>query len=162
MESIAEENEQQREVGTNRLFLPLAHRMGHTELVDAVATIVASLPEPERQSAIIFAESYAPAAALERLGEDLPPVFSGHNNYHLWGPPADEPGLVIAVGFEPEQLRPFFADVDVVHRTECHWCMGWRQEAPIALARSPRRPFAEAWPELRRYGMPARKLFLLR
>jgi hypothetical protein len=161
MESLAEENEQQREVGTNRLFLALAHRMGHAELVEAVTTIVASLPQPERQNAVIFAESYAPAAALERFGDDLPPVYSGHNNYHLWGPPPEEPALVIAVGFEPEQLRPFFAEVEVVHRTECHWCMGWRQDAPIALARSPRRPLAEAWPELRRYGMPARKLFLL-
>jgi len=161
MEALAEENEQQQEVGTNRLFLPLAHRMGHDELVEAVAAVVESLPEPEREHAVIFAESHAPAAALERMGGDLPPVYSGHNNYHLWGPPEAEPRLVIAVGFEPEQLRPFFAEVEVVHRTGCHWCMGWRQDAPIALARAPRRPLAEAWPELRRYGMPARKLHLL-
>jgi hypothetical protein len=160
MESLAEENEQQREVGTNRLFLPLAHRMGNEEVVEAVARVFASLPAAQRENAVILAESYAPAAALEWLGDDLPPVYSGHNNYHLWGPPAEEPELVIAVGFEPEQLLPFFAEVEVVHRTECHWCMGWRQDAPVALARAPRRPLADVWPELRRYGMPARKLYL--
>jgi 4-amino-4-deoxy-L-arabinose transferase-like glycosyltransferase len=161
MESLAEENEQQREVGTKRLNLPLAHRMGNEEVVEAVARVFASLPAAQRENAVILAESYAPAAALEWLGDDLPPVYSGHNNYHLWGPPAEEPELVIAVGFEPEQLLPFFAEVEVVHRTECHWCMGWRQDAPVALARAPRRPLADVWPELRRYGMPARKLYLI-
>jgi hypothetical protein len=162
MALLAEENEQQREVGASRLFLPLAHRMGSEELVEAVAGVVGALSPAEREGAVILAESYAPAGALERLGAGLPPVYSGHVTYHLWGPPVEEPGLVVAVGFEPEQLRPFFADVEVVGRTRCHWCMGWRQDAPIVLARAPRRPLADAWPELRRYGLPARKLHLLR
>jgi hypothetical protein len=162
MALLAEENEQQREVGENRLLLTLAHRMGSEELVDAVTAVVEALPASERAQAVILAESYAPAGALERLGVGLPPVYSGHVTYHLWGPPMEEPGLVIAVGFEPEQLRPFFAEVEVLRRTRCHWCMGWRQDAPIALARAPRRPLADAWPELRRYGLPARKLYLLR
>ena len=161
MEFLAEENEQQREVGTSRLFLPLAHRMGHGELVEAVAAVVAKIPRPELERAVILAESYATAAALEQLGGELPPIHSGHNNYYLWGPPASDPQLVIGVGFEPEQLRPFFAEIEVMHRTRCHWCMGWRQDLPIVLARAPLKSLSEAWPELRRYGMPARKLYLI-
>ena len=162
MQALGEENEQQREVGTSRLLLPLAHRMGHDELVEAVETVVAGLPASERAGAVVLAESYAPAAALERYGgPELPPVHSGHVTYHLWGPPAGEPTVVVAVGFEPEQLAPFFDEVEVVHRTRCTFCMGWRQDAPIALARAPRQSWEEAWPALRRYGAPARKLHLM-
>jgi hypothetical protein len=38
--------------------------------------------------------------------------------------------------------------------------MGWRQDYPIALARGPRRPLAELWPELREFF--PRKTYLLR
>jgi hypothetical protein len=114
---IGEENEQQAEVGTGRLFLPLAHRMGHEELVDAVASVVATIPEHQRSRTAILAESYGPAAAIERMGAGLPPVYSGHNNYYLWGPPVLEPEVVIAVGFEPEQLLRHFVEVEVSQRT---------------------------------------------
>jgi 4-amino-4-deoxy-L-arabinose transferase-like glycosyltransferase len=161
--AAGEENEIQREVGTALLLLPLAHRRGSEELAEEVSRVYAGLDPSERERAVILAESYATAGAIELLGgAGLPPVYSPHNSYYLWGPPETEPGLVIAVGFEPEQLAAYFDRVEVVARAACRYCMGWRQEMPIALARAPRRPLREAWPELRRYGYPVRKHYLLR
>jgi hypothetical protein len=68
---------------------------------------------------------------------------------------------VIAVGFEPEQLAPWFADVEVVARNPCEFCMGWRQAMPIAIGRRPKRSLADGWPELRRFGNSIRKHYLL-
>lgn len=160
--ALGEENEIQREVETAPLLLPLAHRLGSEEVVAEVEAAVARLEPEELDGAVILAESFSPAGALELLGSpDLPPVFSAHNAYFLWGPPPTEPRLVVAVGFEMAQLTPYFARVELAANATCSNCMGWRQETPIALAREPRRPLSEAWPELRRLGLSARKLFLL-
>jgi hypothetical protein len=92
----------------------------------------------------------------------LPPAYSPHNSYFLWGRDADlSPRLVIAVGVGEEQLRAAFGDVEQVAVLRCVYCMGWRDNVPIRVARSPKRPLREVWPELRRYGLPARKLALL-
>ena len=58
------------------------------------------LPAAERARAVILTANYAEAGALELLGGDLPPVFSGHNGYWDWGPPADGStvGIVVAGG----------------------------------------------------------------
>ena len=82
-------------------------------------------------------------------------------NGYFWGPPSFDPEFVIAVGFEPEQLAPLFERVDVVARVPCRYCMGWRQNVPIAIAGAPRRSLREVWPELRHYGYSLRKVFLL-
>jgi len=51
--------------------------------------------------------------------------------------------------------------VRLVARTECRYCMGWRRDVPIVIARWPRRSLRESWPASRRFGLPARKLYLL-
>lgn len=160
---IGDQNDIQREVGTAPLLLPLAHRMGSEELVDLVSRVHADLPPARREGAVILASGYAGAGALELLGgADLPPVYSPHVTYYFWGPPPTDSELVITVGYEPEQLAAYFERIDVVERAPCEYCMGWRQDVPIALATGPRRSLREAWPELRLYAMQARKLYLLR
>lgn len=67
---------------------------------------------------------------------------------------------MIALGYEPEQLASHFESFQVVARAPCAYCMGWRQDYPIAVARRPLRPLAELWPELREYF--PRKTYLLR
>ena len=160
--ALGEENEIQREVGQALLLLPLAHRMGSRELVDAVGRVHAALPPEERRDAILLTEGYPSAGALELFGgTNSPPVYSPHNNYFLWGPPPADHGTVIAVGFEPEQLQAWFARVEVIARNPCRYCMGWRQQMPIALARDPRRSLHDEWPALRRFGATIRKQHLL-
>ena len=132
------------------------------EEIEEIVNPTAQSTAADQKRAIILAESYAPAGAIELLGDaDLLPVYSPHNTYYLWGPPAREPAVVITVGFEPEQLTGYFDSVEVVARAACRYCMGWRQDLPIGLARTPLRTLGEMWPELRRYGYPIRKRYLL-
>ncbi len=46
---------------------------------------------------MILTANYGEAGALELLGTDLPPVFSGHNGYWDWGPPSDGSRVAIVV-----------------------------------------------------------------
>ncbi len=133
-------------------------------MVALVSRVVADLDldAGQRERAVILASGYSPAGAIELLGgSELPPVYSPHNNGYLWGPPKIEPDLVVAVGFEPQQLAPYFGRVDIIARAPCRYCMGWRQNVPIAIATEPKRPLREAWPELRHYGYSLRKVFLM-
>jgi hypothetical protein len=160
--ALGEENEIQREVGQAKLLIALAHRMGSRELVETLSQVHAELAPEEQQSAIFLTEGYPSAGAIELFGgPELPPAYSPHNNYYLWGPPPEVHGPVITVGFEADQLEPWFEDVEVVARNPCELCMGWRQNMPIAIARRPRRSLRDGWPELRRFGNTIRKRYLL-
>ena len=51
-----------------------------------VARVYRSLPADERSQAVIAAQNYGEAAAIEFLGRSPSlPVISGHNQYFLWG-----------------------------------------------------------------------------
>jgi hypothetical protein len=67
------------------------------ELVASVQSVVDELPAAERERAVILTANYGEAGALEILGGDLPPVFSGHNGYWDWGPPPAGSSLAIVV-----------------------------------------------------------------
>lgn len=88
-------------------------RFGWEELAAAAAKAVAALPVAERSACVILAGNYGHAGALEYWAEryGLPSVYSGHNNYWLWGPPPLMTGTVIAVGFDPGDLTEAFAEV---------------------------------------------------
>ena len=160
--ALGGENEIQREVGTSQLLIALAHRLGSQELADAVTRVHAGLAPGDREGAVVLAESFGTAPAVELLGgEELPPVYSPHSSYFVWGPPPPESTVVITVGFEPEQLAAWFAEFEVLARAPCRYCMGWRQDLPIAVARRPLRPLRDVWPELPGYGYPLRKRYLI-
>jgi hypothetical protein len=116
---------------------------------------VAELLAPaERDRAVILAPSYGQAGAIELLGRgrDLPPVYGFQNSYFHWGPPPDETNVAIILGpFSEEGVRWYFEEVELARIHDCDWCMPWRDEIPIWLARRPRLPFREIWPELKHY-----------
>ena len=59
-----------------------AEMIGWPALVDAVGRAVA-----DSGAALVVTANYGEAGALEWYGSDVP-VFSGHNGYAAWGPPA--------------------------------------------------------------------------
>lgn len=138
-----------------------ADRLGWNDLVDAVEAAVQTLSDEERRKAILFAPGYGQAAPLEVLGgkRGFPPVYSAHNNYFFWGPPPDPVEVAVVLGFrgsgdppEPhEDLRQFFDEIELFRVHDCEWCMRWRDEMPIWIARRPKKPMADVWPELKRY-----------
>lgn len=134
------------------LALPqwFADRLDWPDYVHAVENAVASLPEEERQRAIILTRYYAGASALELLGQGLPPVYSLHNAYHSWGPP-ERFDVAVALQFSQSELALYFEDVAQIGEFQCTWCRQWRRPTPIFAVRNPRRPIDEIWPEVANY-----------
>lgn len=132
----------------------LADRLGWEQLVDDVAAVAAQMDATERKGAIILAPTYGQAGALELLGRgrNLPRVYSSHNSYSHWGPPADPVDAAIVLGpFEEDAVGQFFDDVKLAGVHDCDWCMTWRDRTPIWLARSQKVRFADVWLRLKHY-----------
>ena len=134
----------------------LADRFGWEELVAQVSDIVAALPQEQRRRALILAPSYGHAGALELLG-DLPPVVSGQNTYHMWGRELSAglaDGPLIALGARRDDLESLYDDVQQVGIYECDYCMNWRNDMVIYVARQPKlsaSEFEEAWELFKHY-----------
>jgi 4-amino-4-deoxy-L-arabinose transferase-like glycosyltransferase len=82
----------------SELYPESAEQVGWPELVDTVTAAADSLTAEEREHTVILAVNYGEAGAIEVLGEDLPPTYSGHNGFADWGPPPDEATSTILVG----------------------------------------------------------------
>ena len=137
----------------------LADRFGWEELVAQVAAIYENLPTSEQRRTLILAPSYGHAGALELLGEpyELPPVVSAHNTYHMWGRELSgrlADGPVIVIGSNRNDLESFFDDVQQVGIYQCDYCMNWRNDMPIYVARQSKltaSEFEEAWEGFKHY-----------
>jgi 4-amino-4-deoxy-L-arabinose transferase-like glycosyltransferase len=131
----------------------LADRFGWESLVATIADIYRALPEEERQQAAIVMGNYGQAGAIDVLGPiyGLPHAWSGHNNYWLWGPPPNNPAVLIVTGIPRALLEQRFASVEEVGRTRCRWCRPDENDRGIFLCRRPQRPLAELWTELKHY-----------
>jgi len=81
----------------NDIYGETGEQLGWPELVETVERAVADLPADQRERTVILTANYGQAAALELLGSGLPPVYSGHNAYARWGPPAADRTAVIVV-----------------------------------------------------------------
>lgn len=138
-----------------RTALPqwLSDRVEWEQLVDDVADAVATLRPEERRGAIIVAPSYGHAGAIELLGRgrDLPPVYSPHNNYFLWGPPPDPVDTAIVIGVPRERVEQVYSTVELFRAHECEWCTPWRDDMPIWIARGQKLDFREIWPRFRSF-----------
>jgi hypothetical protein len=65
----------------------------------------------QRARTTILAGNYGEAGAIERYGpaDGLPHVYSGANNFWIWGPPPAADSAAIAVNVDPALLRRVFA-----------------------------------------------------
>jgi Dolichyl-phosphate-mannose-protein mannosyltransferase len=71
--------------------------IGWPELVESIHATLDSLPADQRARAVVFTRNYGQAGALEWYGLQRP-VFSGHNAFAAWGPPAEDAVPVIVIG----------------------------------------------------------------
>ena len=130
-----------------------ADEYGWPDLARQVQSVYQGLPDGERGSAMIPAENYGEAGALDLYGPGpgLPQVVSPHLTYYYWAPGRMAPQTVIAVGYSEDQLRPLFADVEQAGTVGNSY--GVRNEEfgrPIYVCRRPRRPLWLEWPALKR------------
>jgi hypothetical protein len=133
------------------IFPETAEQIGWPELVEVVEDATASLATDELERAVVFTTNYGQAGAVELLGEDVPPVFSGHNGYGYWGPPPEEATATIFVGrWDGAALAGLFG------RCELHGHVdngvgldNDEQGTSVWVCRDRTRPWAELWPHLR-------------
>jgi len=83
--------------------------VGWPGLVDQVAAAYRSIPPAWRPAAAIFTSNYGEAGAVGLYGpaRGLPPAWSGHNAYGLWGPPPENAGPVVVVWEDGSPDRRF-------------------------------------------------------
>jgi hypothetical protein len=130
-----------------------ADRLGWERLVDDVAAAVETLPAADRRRAVVFAQAYGPAGAVEWLGRKrgLPPAYTGQNSYFLWGPPPDPVDVAIVLGDDERRLAELFEEFELAGIHECGSCMPWRNQMPIWIARHPKVPIAKLWPSVKHF-----------
>ncbi|HEU4384629.1 MAG TPA: glycosyltransferase family 39 protein [Anaeromyxobacteraceae bacterium] len=132
-----------------------ADQFGWPELASGVAGAFARLPAAERERAVVFAQNYGEAAALDLYGRPLglPPAASGHNQYFLWGPPEGRGEVAVVVSGEREDCgRGTFRRRELLARLpENPWAMPYESGRWIWICREPMVPVSELWPRLRHY-----------
>jgi len=130
----------------------LAEMYGWPDLAHQVGAAYAALPPSDRRGTMLLAANYGEAGALDLYGPGLglPPVVSPHLTYYWWAPARISPDVVIAVGYQRQDLEPLFADVTQVGTVSNSYGVA-NQEAggAILVCRSPRRPLWQAWPSLK-------------
>ncbi len=137
------------EIGTNAIPYHLGNRTHWRAFAEQVAEVYAGLPPEERENAIVLADYFGHAGALEYYQRDaVPPVHSYMTGWYRWGPPPGSPQTVIAIGVDECFLRDSFDKVRVAAVFRCSYCPPVVNELPIHVARRPKRSIAELWPEI--------------
>ena len=128
-----------------------ANTVGWPEFVATVEGVVASLPPAERAHAVILTNDYSEASPLILLGTGLPPVYSGHNGYWAWGPPADDRTVVIHVGdWRPDNFGDYFTGChDVATIDNGLGIANGEQGSAVSVCTGLRQPWSVMWASLR-------------
>jgi dolichyl-phosphate-mannose-protein mannosyltransferase len=142
-------------VPLQKINYDLGETIAWPKLVALVAREYDSLPGPLRQRTTILTGNYGEAGAIDRYGPGLalPAVYSGANNFWLWGPPPAADTAAIAVNVDPSLLRQEFTRVRLVATFWNGLGVGDdEQGAQVFLATGLRSPWSQAWPAFRNYS----------
>jgi 4-amino-4-deoxy-L-arabinose transferase-like glycosyltransferase len=128
-----------------------AEQVGWPQLTQQVAGVVAALPAGQRAHAMILTGNYGEAGALELLGTNLPPVYSGHNSLWNWGPPPADLTVVVRVGDWTEQdWGPYFSGCHVVATIDNGLGIPNQEQGQhISVCTGLRASWTDIWPNLR-------------
>jgi hypothetical protein len=144
--------EEKKEVGPLPQFY--ADMFGWPEMASAVTRVVESLTPEERAHAVLRANDYGQAGALEFFGRGLPPVACGHNNYWFWGPGDPAATVEVRIGRDEDAAywsREVYGDVQERGVFEDPWVMPYENHLKIWVCRRPRVPLGERWPDAKHY-----------
>jgi hypothetical protein len=72
--------------------------IGWPAVTSTVRGVVDALPATQRRTAVVVTQNYGEAGAADWYGVGLP-VYSGHNGFGDWGPPPEDAGPVVWIGF---------------------------------------------------------------
>ena len=130
-----------------------ADRFGWKEMAATVGSVYHSLPAEDQRNCVILAGSYGQAGACDFYRDEyhLPPSYSMHNNYFLWGPPPDSVKTYISILVPRKELEHHFESVELAARTSCQYCMNYERNLPIYIARNPKQPVSKIWPSAKHF-----------
>jgi hypothetical protein len=142
-------------VPLQKINYDLAESIAWPKQVALVAREYHALPPALRRHTTVITANYGEAGAIDRYGEQfgLRQVFSGANNFWLWGPPPASATAAIAVNVDPHLLRREFTSVRLV--AFFHNGLGVdddEQGGKIYLATGLRTSWSHAWPAFRDYS----------
>ena len=81
----------------------------------------------------------------------LPPALSGHLAYHSWGPPAQDPAVLIVLDDDRETLERLYESVELAGHVSHPYSMPY-QHFDVWVCRRPRVSLRAIWPSLRKLG----------
>lgn len=128
-----------------------ANEVGWSKFVATVEGVVASLPADQRAHTVILTNDCSEASPLVLLGSGLPPVYSGHNGYWEWGPPANDRTVVLHVGdWRPTDYGNYFTGCrDVATIDNGLGIENGEQGKAVSVCTGLRAPWSVMWPSLR-------------
>ena len=142
-------------VPLQKINYDLGEEIAWPRLVALVGREYDARPAAQRARTTILAGNYGEAGAIERYGPGagLPQVYSGANNFWIWGPPPAADSAAIAVNVDPALLRRVFARVRRVATFRNDLGVDDdEQGAPVYLATGLRTSWSRAWPAFREYA----------
>jgi 4-amino-4-deoxy-L-arabinose transferase-like glycosyltransferase len=143
----------ERDPTTGAAPLPMryADMYGWPELARAVAAVTSALPPLDRDDAVVLAQNYGEAGALEAFGAavGLPPVISGHDQYYLWGTAGRSGDVVVAVGVDEALLKKSFTSVELLTLFGHSRAAPAERHVKIYLCKGSLEPLDVMWPRFR-------------
>ncbi len=124
-----------------------ADMFGWENLAETVSNVYTSLPQQEKSKAVILAQNYGEAGAIEYYSRkyELPQAVSPHNNYWIWGHGDEDWQTVVAIGGKKESYLSYFEEVDQAAIVRCRYCMPYENNLPVFICRNLKRPLEEIW-----------------
>ncbi len=130
-----------------------ADMQGWPELTATVAGVYSTLLPQERAQAVIYAQNYGEAAALEFFGTDygLPPIISGHNQYYLWGTRGRSGEVLIDINGDCGKSLQLYRSSTVAATFTHPYVRPFESRLPILICRGINQPLTEIWPKVKFY-----------
>jgi len=125
---------------------------GWPELTAIVNRVYAELPPADQKQAVVLAQNYSEAAAIEFLSEPRLPVISGHNQYFLWGPRGYSGDVLICVGANCDSVSEVYRTCSLEATLQADWIQPSEYDIPITVCRGIKKPILELWPQAKFYN----------
>jgi hypothetical protein len=134
-----------------------AEEIGWPELVETVARIRDSLPEPDRRRLGILAANYGEAGAINLYGPryGLPRAISGTNSFWARGYGDPPPETVIVLGETRDFVEHYFESYEVAAKSWNHYGVANEETTrhpEIFLCRHFRPSWSEFWKTFQHFG----------
>ena len=131
-----------------RLPQDYADMLGWEERVAAVARAYHALDPVRREEAVILADNWGEAGALDFYGprHGLPGVVSSSGSYWFFGPGSKPGAVVVIIGEKESSLRRSCDRVTVAERITNDWTVPEERDLSVLICEEPRGTLQQAWP----------------